>query len=93
MNINFPPVDENYIKSKIEAGYYSNAAELVRDAIRRMREAEEKKNELYTAVMLAEAQVTNGQTKSYTPKLFEEIKQNAVNKAKQGKKPNPDVIP
>ena len=32
MNINFPPVDESYIKAKIADGFYSNAAELVRDA-------------------------------------------------------------
>ncbi|KAF0101739.1 MAG: hypothetical protein FD163_1196 [Hyphomonadaceae bacterium] len=38
MNINFPPVDEKFIKSKIENGYYSNATELVRDAVRRLRE-------------------------------------------------------
>lgn len=28
MNINFPPVDESYIKAKIAEGFYSNAAEL-----------------------------------------------------------------
>lgn len=35
MNINFPPVDESYIKAKIDDGFYSNATELVRDAVRR----------------------------------------------------------
>jgi antitoxin ParD1/3/4 len=38
MNINFPSVDENYIKRMVEDGFYSNATELVRDAVRRMRE-------------------------------------------------------
>ena len=36
MNINFPPVDERYVKAKINDGFYSNATELVRDAVRRM---------------------------------------------------------
>ena len=33
MNINFPPVDAGYIKTKVESGYYSNATEMVRDAV------------------------------------------------------------
>ncbi len=38
MNVNFPPVDEAYIKAKVADGFYSNATELVRDAVRRLRE-------------------------------------------------------
>jgi putative addiction module CopG family antidote len=34
MNINFPSVDETYIRQKVDAGFYSNATELVRDAVR-----------------------------------------------------------
>jgi Arc/MetJ-type ribon-helix-helix transcriptional regulator len=33
MNINFPPVDENFIKKSVGVGLYSNANELVRDAV------------------------------------------------------------
>jgi len=38
MNINFPPVDKSYIKAKVKSGFYANATELIRDAVRRMRE-------------------------------------------------------
>ena len=41
MHINFPAVGETYIKQQVESGFYSNATELVRDAVRRMREADE----------------------------------------------------
>ncbi|MUG95569.1 hypothetical protein F7734_25680 [Scytonema sp. UIC 10036] len=40
MNIVFSDVDGNYIRQKVESGYYSNATELVRDAVRRLRENE-----------------------------------------------------
>lgn len=43
MNIVFPPVDESYIKAKIDDGYYTNATELVRDAVRRLREMDDNR--------------------------------------------------
>ncbi len=45
MNINFPTMDEGYIKEMVESGYYSNATELVRDAVRRLRESDAVKRE------------------------------------------------
>jgi antitoxin ParD1/3/4 len=93
MNIKFPPVDEQYIQGKIDAGFYSNATELVRDAVRRMREADEKRQELLAAVQLGEEQIARGQYKPYTPELFETIKRNSIDKAKSHHPLNPDVLP
>ena len=93
MNINFPPVDEQYIKGKIDAGFYSNATELVRDAVRRMREADEKRQELLAAVQLGEEQIARGQYQHYTPELFETIKRNSIQKATNDHPLNPDVLP
>ena len=50
MNINFPPVDAGYIKTKVEGGYYSNATEMVRDAVRRMREQDDHHGRLLAAL-------------------------------------------
>ena len=47
MNIMFPPLDNSYIKAKVRDGFYSNATELVRDAVRRLREFDD--NTLETA--------------------------------------------
>jgi antitoxin ParD1/3/4 len=93
MNINFPAVDEAYIKQKVEAGFYSNATELVRDAVRRMREAEEQRQALQAAVQIGEEQIARGEYRAYTPELFAEIKRNARDKVKRGQKPNADVLP
>ena len=98
MNINFPPVDENYIKSKVEAGYYSNATELVRDAVRKMREHDHehymgKKKQLWQALEVGLADIRAGRVVEYTPELLDEIEQDSRRNAVEGRIPNPDVCP
>jgi len=94
MNINFPPVDEKYIQSMVKNGYYSNATELVRDAVRRLREKESAKEERWlAAIKLGEDDIKAGRTVPYTPKLLDKIMKNAIKNAKSGKKLNPDVCP
>ena len=38
MHITFAPKDEPYLKGLVEAGYYTNMTEAIRDAVRRMRD-------------------------------------------------------
>ena len=38
MHVRFADVDENFIKTEVQSGFYTNETELVRDAVRRMRE-------------------------------------------------------
>lgn len=92
MNINFPPVDESYIKAKIADGYYSNAAELVRDAVRRLREQDDGRHaRLVAALEIGEAAIREGRTVPYTASLLEKIEHDARRHAADGSKPNPDV--
>jgi len=93
MNIKFSPVDEGYIKAKVEGGYYSNATELVRDAVRRLRELDDKHARLLTALEIGERAVAAGRTAAYTPELLGQIEQEARAHAAQGSKPDPDVVP
>ncbi|MGH8498156.1 MAG: ribbon-helix-helix domain-containing protein [Methylococcales bacterium] len=94
MNINFPPVDESYIKAKIRDGFYSNATELVRDAVRRLREQDDGK---YARLMVAldggEQAIREGRTETYTPQLLDQIEQDARQHAAEGRKSDPDVCP
>ncbi len=74
MNIVFPPADESYIQAKIEGGYYSDAAELVRDAVRRLREEDDKQHaRLMAALEVGEQAIREGRTRRYTPELLAEI--------------------
>lgn len=82
MNINFPPVDEGYIKAKVEDGFYSNATELVRDAVRRLREQDDREYaNLIAALEVGEQAVREGRTKVYTPGRAQEIAREIIDQA------------
>ena len=94
MHIRFPDVDENYIKRKVESGFYTSENEVVRDAVRRMREEEERIARFQAAVRIGDEQIERGDTVPYSKELMEHISQRAVQRAKQGKPiDNPDVLP
>jgi antitoxin ParD1/3/4 len=91
MNINFPPVDEAFIKSKVDSGYYSNATEVIRDAVRRLREEDERRQRLLTALRLGEEQIARGETVIYTPELLDRLAEEAIQNA-LNKKPIKDAV-
>ena len=45
MNISMPPQMARFIRDKVKAGAYTNVSETIRDAIRRMQEAEAAKQD------------------------------------------------
>jgi antitoxin ParD1/3/4 len=94
MNIDFPLVDDGYIKGQVQSGFYTNATELVRDAVRRMREADEaKRQRLLRALEIGEADIAAGRTTPYTSELLAQIEADARRHAAEARKPNPDVTP
>ena len=93
MDIRFPDVDESYIKAKVEAGFYMNETELVRDAVRHMREEEERKNQFLTAIKVGQDQIASGRHRELTPEVLSEIRQTATRKAQEGHNPKSDVLP
>jgi antitoxin ParD1/3/4 len=94
MHVRLSEVDENYIKGKVEGGFYTSENEAVRDAVRRMREEEERIARFQAAVRIGDEQIERGDTVPYSKELMEQISQRAVQRAKQGKKiDNPDVLP
>ena len=91
MHINLSSEMEQYIQRKVGTGFYSNASEVVRDAIRRMREEDEKLEALRAAVRVGDDQLDRGEGADYTPELLEKITEMALANANHGKKINPDV--
>ena len=95
MRIELPDQLEAYIQYKIDAGLYSNGAEVIRDALRHMMEDDEeaaKALRLREAVQLGFQQVERGEGTAYSPQLMEELKQTARTRARQGNKPKADVV-
>lgn len=84
MHIEFAKVDEAFIKASVAGGYYKSEAEVVRDAVRRIREDKEKaREELYEALRLGDADIAAGRVKPYTPELLQSIIKEARARAKK----------
>lgn len=94
MNIIFPERDKKFIHAMVEEGAYRNATELVRDAVRRLREQEDARNDrLMAALAAGEKDIREGRTVPYTPELRKQIMEDAIKHAEAGKEPDPDVCP
>ena len=93
MNIRFPDVDEHYIKTKVEAGFYMNETELVRDAVRHMREEDERKKQFLSAIKVGQDQTVRGQHREFTTEVLDELRQGAARKIQEEHMPKSDVLP
>lgn len=93
MHINLSFEMEQYLQSKVNTGYYSNASEVVRDAIRRMRDEDERLAALRAAVTVGDEQLERGEGVTYTAERLEQITHRALANARTGKKVRPDVTP
>ena len=93
MHVNFPPVADGFIKAKVESGYYSNATEMVRDAVRRMREQDDHHGRLLAALEIGERDIAAGRTLPYTPDLLKQIVPEARTSAANHSPANLDVLP
>ncbi|MEM6602826.1 MAG: hypothetical protein AAF621_02140 [Pseudomonadota bacterium] len=96
MHIRFSDIDDAFIKETVEQGFYLSETELVRDAVRRMREwmKGEHSNRFKEAVAKGQQEIVEGKTVTYTPDLMRQIKQEAIKKAESGEGYNSnDAIP
>jgi antitoxin ParD1/3/4 len=94
MHINLSPEMEGFIKAKVAGGFYGNATEVIRDAIRRMQTEEERVAQFVAAVAKGEAQLKDGQGLRYTPAVSQNILQEALARAASGRPvANTDVLP
>lgn len=94
MHVRLSEVDEHYIKGKVESGFYTSENEVVRDAVRRMREEEEHIARFQAAVRVGDEQIARGETVPYRKELLEQLSQRAVQRAQRGNTvDNPDVLP
>jgi len=93
MHVNLSPEMESYIKGKVASGFYGNATEVIRDAIRRMQVDEERAAAFRRAVAEGEAQLDRGQGRDYTAKRLDELAETARRKLRNGEPIDPDVLP
>lgn len=93
MHINLSPEMEGFIKSKVASGFYGNATEVIRDAIRRMQAEENRAIAWQAAIQGGDEQLDRGEGVAYTPAALNDITQSAL-RAMHGSPPmDPDVVP
>jgi antitoxin ParD1/3/4 len=93
MHLNLSPEMETYIKGKVSTGFYGNATEVIRDAIRRMQADEERATAFRGAVAEGEAELDLGQGREYTAKRLDELAETARRNLRSGEPIDPDVLP
>ena len=92
MHINLSPEMEQYIKSKVGSGFYGNATEVIRDAVRRMQAAERHMAAFQMAIEKGDAQLVRGEGVAYNQALMASIAQTALQEDHSAPAINPDVV-
>jgi antitoxin ParD1/3/4 len=77
MHINLSPEMEGFIKGKVSSGFYGNATEVIRDAIRRMQAEESRVSAWQAAIRLGDEQLDRGEGIAYNAEALQDITQSA----------------
>jgi antitoxin ParD1/3/4 len=93
MHVNLSDEMSAYIKGKVSSGFYGNATEVIRDALRRMQAEEERVTAFRAAVAVGQAELDRGEGIVYTPKLMDEIFAEAMANLDSEEEIDPDVLP
>ncbi len=92
MNVSLTPQLEEMVRNKVASGRYNNASEVVREALRLLEEYD-RYEAFRAAVAIGYEQAERGELLPWTPELRAEIDRNVEQKAREGRKPNADVVP
>ena len=93
MHVNLSPEMEGFIKSKVSSGFYGNATEVIRDAIRRMQAEESRAAAWQAAIAQGDAQLNRGEGIAYGPDALTDITNSAIGAMHSGKPMDKDVLP
>ena len=93
MHINLSPEMETFIKGKVSSGFYGNATEVIRDAIRRMQAEEGRVGAWKAAIKKGDDDLDAGQSVPYTSAALDEITQSAKKAMNSAQGVDADVLP
>ena len=93
MHVNLSAEMEGFIKRKVANGFYGNATEVIRDAIRRMQAEENRIAAWQSAIRQGDEQLDRGEGIPYTTETLKDITQRAIGAMHNGQPMDPDVLP
>jgi antitoxin ParD1/3/4 len=85
MSVTLTPQVEDQIRHWVDSGQYPDADAVLRQALRLLEEQEQRRERLRAELQPAVEQAKRGELIDFTPERFEEIKQRAIDGARQGK--------
>ena len=93
LHVNLSPEMEGFIKSRVASGFYGNATEVIRDAVRRMQAEDSRLASWQAAIRVGDEQLDQGNAAAYTPERLDQITQTALAQMHSGRPITPDVLP
>jgi antitoxin ParD1/3/4 len=93
MHVNLSEEMESFIRAQVSSGFYGNATEVIRDAIRRMKAETERAGAFRRAVAEGDAELDRGASSVYTRELIEEIAQQTRQNLRSNEPMDPEVLP
>jgi antitoxin ParD1/3/4 len=93
MHVNLSPEMEGFVKSKVETGFYGNATEVIRDALRRMQAEDARIACWKAAIKVGDEQLDRGDGIAYAPATLQGITESSVSAMRSGQPMDPDVLP
>lgn len=93
MHVNLSPEMEGFIKNKVASGFYGNATEVIRDAIRRMQAEEGRIAAWRTAIKQGDDQLERGEGVAYDATTLNDITQSAIGAMHSDTPMDADVLP
>ena len=93
MTIRLPADLEATVRRNVESGHFSDATEVLREALRLLDDAEQQRAALWAALQVGIDQADRGETDEWTPELREQLRREADEMYLRGERPHPDVCP
>lgn len=93
MHINLSPEMETFIKGMVASGYYGNATEVIRDAIRRMQAEEVRLTAWKAALKKGDDELDAGQSAPYNAATLDDIAASAKKAMHGAQGMDADVLP
>jgi len=86
---------DDFIHSQVASGMYGNATEVIRDALRHMKDHQEEKNLENIRMLLAvgENQIVRGETTVYDQGMLDRLAKEAVQNSQTGKPVKNEIKP
>ena len=82
MNVSLTPTLENFVRETVATELYNNASEVMREALRLLRDREIKSQALFKALDAGYEDVKAGRTTKFTPELVHKIADEVAEKYK-----------